>query len=130
MSEFTSGPWSVPHFADPRSTCECKYVLSGHHFGSIAIVNWSPDDSVENGCNPPLEEAKANARLIAAAPAMYAALAALVAKLPAIEEAVGPFMSMGHVHGMRYGGPNWNDELGSARAALSAAEGKGAEAKP
>lgn len=72
MAEFTAGPWSVPHFADPLSTCQCKYVLSDHHFGSIATVNWSPDDALENGCNPPLEEAKANARLIASAPDLYA----------------------------------------------------------
>lgn len=70
----TPGEWSVPHLASDSTTCNCGFVLSEQYCGAIATVNWSPDRELKNGDNPPLEEAIANAKLIAAAPKMLKAL--------------------------------------------------------
>jgi hypothetical protein len=69
-SKHTPGPWSVPHFAEPDTNCECGYVLSGGQMGAIATVHCSGegDDWKTHGDNPKFAEACANARLIAAAP--------------------------------------------------------------
>lgn len=69
MSGHTKGPWSVPHFADEKSTCACSYVFSDSQrgFGAIATVQFGGED--EN-----YETAKANAKLIAAAPDLLEAL--------------------------------------------------------
>lgn len=66
---FTPGPWSVPHFADEKSTCACSYVFPGSQsgFGAIATVQFG-------GENESYETAKANARLIAAAPELLEVL--------------------------------------------------------
>jgi len=76
-TKFTPGPWAVPHFADDRGTeCKCTCIIS--HFpgfcGGIADIEIDNGKLVGEGGNdgPPLEEAKANAFLIAAAPEMYA----------------------------------------------------------
>lgn len=114
MSGFTPGPWGVNKYGS---------IGAGKFFAHPTVATVEPfygEDTVHG-------DHVANARLIAAAPEMYEALTALVAKLPAIEEAVNPFMSMGHVHGMRYSGPNWKDELEVARAALANAADKDAE---
>lgn len=63
--EATSGEWS-PGCLASDSTCNCAYVFSDHHMGSIATV------SVDNGLNivqggndsPSREEAIANLKLI------------------------------------------------------------------
>jgi hypothetical protein len=76
----TREPWSVPHFADDDTRCNCKYVLAEYGgMGSIATIGvcknmdgpWGDD----NG--PDVEQAKANARLIAAAPALAREVIAL-----------------------------------------------------
>lgn len=71
MSEakHTPGPWMMPHFADDSATCNCTSVLSDsqHGMGCIATVPHGDE-------NEPLEIAKANARLIAAAPDLLEAL--------------------------------------------------------
>ena len=76
MRKHTPGPWSLPHLADPKVKCNCGYVLSDMYMGSIATVNVDNSNLAQDGGNdsPPLEEAIANARLIAAAPDMYAAM--------------------------------------------------------
>ena len=74
MANFTPGPWSVPHFAQPNSRCKCGYVLVDGYCGAVATIHFSVDRRLENGDNPPLDEAIANAQIIAAAPDMYAAL--------------------------------------------------------
>ena len=73
MSEqpFTAGPWVAGHFADDDHPCNCTHVLSDQYMGSIATVRHGSQDG--DGY-PPDEEARANLRLIAAAPAMYEAL--------------------------------------------------------
>lgn len=74
MSGYTKGPWSLPHFADERSTCACSYVFSDSQrgFGAIATIQFG-------GENESYETAKANANLIAAAPDMLEALEKVIA---------------------------------------------------
>ncbi len=76
MSTHTPGPWSTPHLACEDVKCNCAYVLSEGYAGSICTVEVGDGKRVSDGGNdcPPLEEAKANARLIAQAPDMYDAL--------------------------------------------------------
>jgi hypothetical protein len=83
MQEFkgTQGEWSVPHFADSSQKCDCRWVLSEQYCGSIATVDWSKDRSIDNGDNPPLDEAIANAHLIAAAPELLKAALDFVEKV-------------------------------------------------
>jgi hypothetical protein len=78
MTEHTPGPWSLPHFAEPDVNCACEYVLCDHLMGAVASVHCSGegDDWQKGGDNPKFAEAVANARLIAAAPDMLAALLA------------------------------------------------------
>lgn len=64
----TKGEWSLPHLADDNTTCDCGFVLSEGYCGAIATVHYSVDRDLENGDNPPLYEAKWNAKLIANAP--------------------------------------------------------------
>ena len=71
MSEakHTPGPWSVPHFAQDEVGCDCAYVLCDGVMGAVCTITVSKE-----GDDPPIEQAKANARLIAAAPDLLAAL--------------------------------------------------------
>lgn len=73
MSGHTKGPWSIPHFADEKSTCACSYILSDSQrgFGAIATIQFG-------GENENHETAKANANLIAAAPDLLKALEMMV----------------------------------------------------
>lgn len=70
----TPGPWSAPHLSNPGPGCKCGYVFAESSMGGVAEVY------VDNGSNdcPPRDEARANARLIAAAPDLLAALMELV----------------------------------------------------
>lgn len=77
----TKGEWTLPHFADPKSNCKCGYVLCEKYCGSVATVNYSNDsDNWRNGGYPPVEEAKYNAYLIAAAPELLKVLIYLLRK--------------------------------------------------
>lgn len=77
----TAGPWSVPHFARDDHSCGCGYVLSEHQhgMGAIATVHVSEEGADwRDGDHEPPAIAKANARLISAAPDLLAACLALV----------------------------------------------------
>lgn len=77
MSGHTPGPWYPGHFVDDDHSCNCTGIVSEHGpMGGIASVHIDNGKAIGDGGNdaPPLEEAKANARLIAAAPEMLEAL--------------------------------------------------------
>lgn len=81
----TPGPWSVPHMARPDVNCECGYVLTENLMGAVCTVHASGEgeDWQSHGDNPRFEEACANARLIAAAPDLFAALKPFAEQSPA-----------------------------------------------
>lgn len=76
-TKFTPGPWCVPHFADDTHPCMCISVV-GMHGGMGGICDIEIDNGllISEGGNdaPDIEQAKANAHLIAAAPDLYEAL--------------------------------------------------------
>jgi hypothetical protein len=63
----TPGPWSPGHFANDLHSCDCKSVLCENYFGAICTVHVSYTRQLEEGDNPPPDEAKANLRFIALA---------------------------------------------------------------
>jgi hypothetical protein len=87
-SKHTPGPWSVPHFAQPDTNCDCGYVLTDDLMGAVATVHCSGegDDWLSHGDNPRFAEAVANAHLISAAPLLYDALVAALAVVDARDQ--------------------------------------------
>lgn len=77
-AKHTPGPWMVPHFAVSTHPCTCSYVLGGDYMGSIATVQHDGMNIPNAEEYPPVEEAKANAHLIASAPDLYEALGSLL----------------------------------------------------
>lgn len=78
MSQHTPGPWFVHDFADPAivwNPSPAHVTVSCDHPATITVA------SMDNALTATLEEARANARLIAAAPDMLAALRASQAAL-------------------------------------------------
>lgn len=75
MNKPTPGPW-VCHLGQsddmPDTTCRCRSILGGEYAGGIGQVFEDNGKKVSEGGNdcPPQAEARANARLIAAAPDM------------------------------------------------------------
>lgn len=80
MREHTPGPWHAGHMTDIDAKCNCRSVVSEHYFGAIAVIPKRSDGPLGEGGNdaPPEDEAIANARLIAAAPDLLAALGAVM----------------------------------------------------
>lgn len=104
----TPGPWAC-HFGDESTTCDCRYILAEYGgMGSIADISvcekmegdWGDD------IGPPADVAKANARLIAAAPDLLAALERFVAHYP---NGINPML---------------DDAASAARAAIAKARGQ------
>lgn len=62
----TPGPWHLPHFADDSCKCNCRTIVSECYAGAICTVEVDNGLRIGEGGNdaPPLQEAKANARLI------------------------------------------------------------------
>jgi len=85
---FTPGPWSTGCFVDDSTPCQCKYIFSEGYAGSVAEISVDNGKRIGDGGNdcPPLEEAKANARLIAAAPDLLDALEKALPLLEGFEE--------------------------------------------
>ena len=79
LAGWTPGPWYPGHLCRDDHACNCPYVLSEGYAGAICEVSVNNDLPISEGGNdaPPLAEAKANQRLIAAAPDLYAALSEL-----------------------------------------------------
>lgn len=73
-TSFTPGPWEPGCFVNPDSKCHCSYIFSEGYNGSVAKVSVDNECFIQHGGNdsPKLVEARANARLIAAAPDGYA----------------------------------------------------------
>lgn len=61
----TPGPWIPGHHTNPDHPCECRSILCEWYMGAICTVHHSETRAIEEGDNPPPEEAIANARLIA-----------------------------------------------------------------
>ena len=70
LLECTKGPWHGPHISDDSTTCNCTGIVDEGFAGGIARVHVDNGiASITEGGNdcPPLEQAKANGALIAAA---------------------------------------------------------------
>lgn len=79
--KWTPGPWPVPHFARDDVNCDCTYICAEYGgMGSIATIDVCKSENFDWGDDfgPDVEQAKANAHLIAAAPDMYEALMCLL----------------------------------------------------
>ena len=63
----TQGGWGY-HLVSDDTTCNCTYVLSEISPICVATIHYRRDDSLEESEYPELEQAKANAKLIIAAP--------------------------------------------------------------
>ena len=78
MSEHTKGPWWPGCFVKKGGpdACHCRSILSGGWAGEIAQIGlWNGIQLIQDGNNdcPPLDEAIANAHLIASAPELLEA---------------------------------------------------------
>ena len=66
----TPGPWSLPHLADDAVDCDCGYVFATPESLTVATVHKNNLTDRYQSVYPDIEQAKANARIIAAAPEM------------------------------------------------------------
>jgi hypothetical protein len=89
MSTHTPGPWHTGCITDKTSTCNCSYIFSDINMGSIATVNYSKNETIEEGDNPLIDEAIANSRLIAASPDLLLHGKHLAVKLAEVYRASG-----------------------------------------
>lgn len=81
MSEVkhTPGPWQAGHLIDDASSCTCGYIFGNDdRMGAVGEVYVATDLELHGHEYPPPDEAKANLRLIVAAPDLLAALTDLV----------------------------------------------------
>ena len=94
----TPPEWSIPHFATPEVGCKCGYILVDGYCGAVATVHFSGDRKLENGDNPPLEEAVANAHFIshsrADIPYLLTVIAEQEARCAELEEALRPAFNL------------------------------------
>jgi hypothetical protein len=83
MTRHTPGPWHVGTLPPP----EWRYVCSDNGDTIAAVAEWDGFDLVQEFC---ADQARANARLIAAAPDMLAALNVVAAQLDDIDNIANP----------------------------------------
>lgn len=93
----TQGDWSIPHFADDTTTCNCVYVLSEGYAGSICDIGVDNGLKIADGGNddPPLEEAKANAQFIPMAHNAFPRLLATIRAERERKEGIPPVVQNG-----------------------------------
>jgi len=82
MAEHTPGPWRLKpdeggHGYDPQEPGYYIVDERGQYVAQVREESWRPDEALEIGA----EETEANARLVAAAPDLAAALEAAAASL-------------------------------------------------
>ena len=100
-AQFTPGPWVVKSTDEDINT---KTIVDGNEFWIARVLNF-------NHASDDIRESRANAALIAAAPAMYEALETV--PLPKHNEAVGEFYTRFYA---------WYE--GQRKQALAQAEGR------
>lgn len=68
--------WTVPHFVNDDVDCDCNSILSEGYCGAVASVHFNNNLPIGEGGNDaaPLEEAKANAKLIVTMRALFPAM--------------------------------------------------------
>ena len=115
MTDHTSEPWTTPREYKLPSGAVYAIRIFGDH-GKITVHTWKKE-----GDQPCVNEARANARLIAAAPDLLAALEATIAEIKdqiySHCEDVGIKPSAGRIDS--------NKAVVKARAAIAKAHGKG-----
>ena len=101
-AQFTPGPWVVKSTDEDINT---KTIIDSNEFWIAKVLNF-------NRASDDIRESQANAALIAAAPAMYEALNALVEVFPSVVKMTpyGVTMDISKIHD-------------DAKAALAQAEG-------
>ena len=102
-AQFTPGPWVVKSTDEDINT---KTIIDSNEFWIAKVLNF-------NRVSDDIRESQANAALIAAAPAMYEALNALVEVFPSVVKMTpyGVTMDISKIHD-------------DAKAALAQAEGR------
>ena len=102
-TKHTPGPWVVKSTDEDINT---KTIIDSHEFWIAKVLNF-------NRASDDIGESQANANLIAAAPAMYEALNALVEVFPSVVKMTpyGVTMDISKIHD-------------DAKAALAQAEGR------
>jgi len=84
----TQGDWSC-HLVNDDVACNCTFVLSDQEPICIATIHYKKDDSLEESEYPELERAKANTKLILAAPKLLEALKEMVEMYEAVKPTGG-----------------------------------------
>lgn len=74
--KFTRGEWHLPHFAREDHACKCGWIFVENGTTIAEVYQGGRQDSGDE--YPPLEEAKANARLFCASKDIYEALEDLI----------------------------------------------------
>ena len=114
----TPGPWTA-NFDHQQNAC--AHVRASNGYNEVATVFVASEDGDqkrdENGCWPDQPVRDANARLIAAAPDMLAALQELLAVTPAVAPAAGMLAGIVERH---------RAAIDGARAAIAKATGDAA----
>lgn len=109
MTQTTSGPWiAEPGVRGKIAIISRSDKLNGLPYRVAVVDDW--------------KHGPADAQLIAAAPAMLAALKAFAVKWEQVLPAIKNAFVLQHVHGMDYNGPTLADEINQMAAALAAAE--------
>lgn len=101
MTNYSCGPWYPGHLGSDGG-CQCRSVVNEGWAGGIATVhmdNGIPLISEGGNDAPPKEEAIANMHLIASAPVLYEALAALVAKPRSLHAQMRAVVALGIARG-------------------------------